>query len=202
MAITLFFRPLDAYAAHDEASPISIEQTGDRGLFGYHEIINKGTAAFKKWSKAIRAQAMAKATEKTSEWKGFIESLRDKSAEEQVESINHFMNKVSYISDEDNYGTGDYWATVEEFMARGGDCEDYALAKYRSLLMLGFKASDLRIVILFDINKGINHAVLAVALNGAWKILDNQSQEVRDDKDISNYKPIYAISKSNWWRFI
>ena len=112
------------------------------------------------------------------------------------------MNKIAYIADKQNYGVDDYWATIEEFMTRGGDCEDYALAKYRSLMQLGFSANELRLVILYDQDKRINHAVLAVMLDGKWKILDNQVQNVRDDDEISNYKPIYAISQNSWWRFI
>ena len=40
----------------------------------------------------------------------------------------------------------DYWATPIEFMGTGaGDCEDYAIAKYFSLINLGIPEDKLRI---------------------------------------------------------
>ena len=34
------------------------------------------------------------------------------------------------------------------------------------------------------------------------QILDNQNRYVRDAEDITNYKPIYAVSQYEWWRFL
>lgn len=176
--------------------------TGAPQLFGHKEVVHRGTAAFTKWVASNQSQARAAQTEQTREWKSFLATLRGQGRREQIEAVNHYMNKIAYIADKQNYGVDDYWATIEEFMTRGGDCEDYALAKYRSLMQLGFSANELRLVILYDQDKRINHAVLAVMLDGKWKILDNQVQNVRDDDEISNYKPIYAISQNSWWRFI
>jgi predicted transglutaminase-like cysteine proteinase len=171
-------------------------------LFGRKEIVHQGTEAFTKWTSALAAERRAKPTERSAEWKRFLESLRGMNRNDQLDAVNSYMNSVPYVSDQENYGQADYWATVEEFLERGGDCEDYALAKYHSLIRLGFRDQDLRLVILFDQNKQMNHAVLAVALGGRWKILDNQYATVRDDDEISYYKPIYAVSKNSWWRFI
>ncbi len=196
LAIALLLCPFSAAMAGDE--PFA----NDRSLFGRKEVVHQGTAAFTKWSSAIAAQSRAAATDKTSEWKSFLNTLRGADPSAQIEAVNQYMNGVAYLSDKKNYGRDDYWATVAEFMERGGDCEDYALAKYHSLIQLGFKPKQLRLVILYDQNKHINHAVLAVAHQGSWKIMDNQSQSVRNDDEISNYKPIYAISRNSWWRFI
>lgn len=196
LAIALFLCPFSASFAGDE--PFA----NDKSLFGRKEVVHQGTAAFTKWSSAISAQSRAATTDKVSEWKSFLSTLRGADPTAQIEAVNQYMNEVAYLSDKKNYGRDDYWATVAQFFERGGDCEDYALAKYHSLIQLGFKPTQLRLVILYDENKRINHAVLAVAHEGSWKILDNQSQSVRNDGEISNYKPIYAISRNNWWRFI
>ncbi len=196
LAIALFLCPFSASFAGEE--PFA----NDRSLFGRKEVVHQGTAAFTKWSSAIAAQSRAASTGKVREWKSFLGTLRGADPATQIEAVNQYMNDVTYITDKKNYGRDDYWATVSEFLERGGDCEDYALAKYHSLIQLGFQPKQLRLVILYDENKHINHAVLAVAHQGAWKILDNQSQTVRNDDEISYYKPIYAISRNNWWRFI
>lgn len=196
LAIALFLCPFSASFAGDE--PFA----NDRSLFGRKEVVHQGTAAFTKWSSAIAAQSRAPSTDKVNKWKSFLGTLRGADPETQIEAVNRYMNDVPYITDKKNYGRDDYWATVSEFLERGGDCEDYALAKYHSLIQLGFQPNRLRLVILYDENKHINHAVLAVSYQGSWKILDNQSQTVRNDDEISYYKPIYAISRNNWWRFI
>jgi len=66
---------------------------------------------------------------------------------EKLEKINSFFNKkIVFVNDTDLYGTKDYWATPVEFLARGaGDCEDYAIAKYFSLKIMGVAEEKLRI---------------------------------------------------------
>lgn len=179
----------------------SLASAGGGSLFGLSADSDSNTAAFTKWHGALDRQADVAPTKEIEEWKAYLATLRGKSPEAQVNAVNSYMNKVRYVSDRKNYGKGDYWATVAEFMSRGGDCEDYSLAKYFSLLALGFDAKDMRVVILFDRAKRIEHAVLAVSLNGRELILDNQSARVREDASISNYKPIYAVARDMWWRF-
>jgi len=72
------------------------------------------------------------------------------------------MNKAKYITDKNNWGRKDYWATPAEFMKNFGDCEDYAIIKYLSLRQLGFKESELRVVAVKDLNLKVGHAVLIV----------------------------------------
>ena len=72
------------------------------------------------------------------------------------------MNKAKYITDKNNWGRKDYWETPGEFMANFGDREDYAIIKFLSLKLLGFKDEDLRVVAVKDLNLKIGHAVLIV----------------------------------------
>lgn len=52
----------------------------------------------------------------------------------QLRFVNSAWNGLRYISDSRNYGTKDHWATPAELISHGGgDCEDYALAKYATL---------------------------------------------------------------------
>ena len=134
-------------------------------------------------------------------WHRMIATLKGKSKREQVESVQAFFNKVTYIEDNVNWGKRDYWATPMELMARGGDCEDYAIAKYFSLRKLGFSEDSLRINIVQDMNLGgIMHSVLVVSVDGNELLLDNQITQVRPISKIIHYKPIYAINEVGWWR--
>ena len=49
-----------------------------------------------------------------------------------------------------------------DFLTKGGDCEDYASAKYFMLRGLGFPAEDMRIVITYERKLRGYHAVLAI----------------------------------------
>jgi len=55
----------------------------------------------------------------------------------KVIAINNFFNQLSYRSDMKTWGVSDYWASRLEFLGKGmGDCEDYAVAKFLTLLQL------------------------------------------------------------------
>tara|TARA_R110000737_G_C14529479_1_gene476920 strand:+ start:92 stop:778 length:687 start_codon:yes stop_codon:yes gene_type:complete len=133
------------------------------------------------------------------EWSEFLDGLKGKPPREQVNAVNHFMNRVRYIIDPRNYGVPDYWATPKEFLSRNGDCEDYAIAKYLSLRALGFPPSQLRVVVLQDLNLKVAHAILVVYLNGRALVLDNQIRGVVSATTIHHYKAIYSINEQFWW---
>ncbi len=116
-----------------------------------------------------------------------------------MNKVNRYMNKARYILDPVNWGKKDYWATPGQFMAKFGDCEDYAIAKYMSLKQLGFKTSEMRVVAVKDLNLKIGHAVLVVYLNGKALILDNQIRKVVEAKVIKHYVPVFSINQKYWW---
>ena len=53
--------------------------------------------------------------------------------------VNEFFNrKIRFEDDIKVWGMADYWATPLEVMGRGeGDCEDFAIAKYMTLKLMG-----------------------------------------------------------------
>lgn len=113
--------------------------------------------------------------------------------------VNALLNDTRYLTDLENYGVSDYWATVFQFLRRDGDCEDYAIAKYMVLKRMGFTTDQLRVVVVQDLNLGVPHAILAVYVDGAAYILDNQIQQVMSDRAIAHYRPIYSINETAWW---
>ncbi|MBO6827891.1 MAG: transglutaminase-like cysteine peptidase, partial [Sneathiella sp.] len=100
-----------------------------------------------------------------------------------------------------NWGVKDYWAIPKEFFPKFGDCEDYAITKYFTLRALGWKAEDMEIVILQDLNLRIAHAILVVKFEGKKMVLDNQIGLVVDSKRIRHYRPIYSVNENGWWRY-
>lgn len=108
---------------------------------------------------------------------------------EQVKAVNVLINRWPYRTDMDVWGVMDYWETPVEFFQKSGDCEDFAIAKYFALRDLGFPASQMRIVVLKDTLRNLDHAVTAVYLDGDAWILDNLSNAVLSHKRLSHYRP-------------
>ena len=53
---------------------------------------------------------------------------------QRLSEVNRIFNQVTKVSDLRKWGRKDYWATPEEFLqTKGGDCEDFAVAKYFAL---------------------------------------------------------------------
>ncbi len=134
------------------------------------------------------------------QWHAFLNTLKGKSRMEQLDAVNRYMNKHKYITDLVNWNVADYWETPREFMVKDGDCEDFAIAKFKSLLYLGIPNDEMRIVVLQDLNLKVAHAVLAVYVKDKPYILDNQAEQVILAKNIKHYMPIYSINETNWWR--
>ncbi len=173
-------------------------------LFGANEQYHTDIRPFTKWTgslKRFKAQFSSSLQHpEVKEWMKLLSSLKDASDEEKIEAVNEYMNEKTFISDSNNYASRDYWATPMEFLARGGDCEDYALAKYISLRALGFPQNKMRLAIVYDRVMRMPHALLIVYQGGEAKVLDNQNPGVMDSADITRYKPIYSISQVAWWR--
>jgi len=78
------------------------------------------------------------------EWLTFLQNIRHLSADEQIRKVNGYANRKEYILDLENYGLEDYWATPLEVMGEGrGDCEDFAIAKYITLVLSGVEIDKL-----------------------------------------------------------
>ncbi len=181
------------------------------GIFNTRTTQSSNIAMFPKWNGALsryfseRQLADAPCTSSLfnqchlKEWKEFLTSLKGRSKLSQVRAVNAYMNRQRYFTDPRNYGVKDYWATPGQFFKRNGDCEDYAIAKFISLRALGFSNSEMRIVVLQDMNLRVGHAILVVNLDGQALVLDNQVQGVVRAETIRHYRPIYSINERSWW---
>ncbi|BAN50094.1 transglutaminase-like cysteine peptidase [Metapseudomonas resinovorans] len=80
-------------------------------------------------------------------WQDLLQSGRQLTERQQLEAVNRQINQqVRFTDDRALWQRSDYWATPVETLAKGaGDCEDFALAKYFTLLQLGVAPDKLRI---------------------------------------------------------
>lgn len=131
-----------------------------------------------------------------------IDGQADQAPIEQLRAVNRFLNGWRYKSDQDNYGVRDYWATPLEFLARSGDCEDYAIAKFVTLRKLGFSAEQLRLVVVHDMRRDLAHAVLAVYLDSQVYLLDNLNMAVLPQERVTHYVPYYSVNETTRWAHV
>lgn len=172
-------------------------------LFGSTEKRSSSLKAFTKWTSMFdRFNASLNSNSASAEITQFqrdLQELKGLPLDKMVTRVNDIMNAKRYVSDQTNYGQTDYWATPVEFFKKGGDCEDYAIAKYTALKALGVPENRLRIAIVQDLQKNIPHAVLIVYTDSGAKVLDNQIKTAINADRVKHYKPIFSINQNAWW---
>lgn len=80
-------------------------------------------------------------------WREFVASGAVGSDVDRLRKVNEFFNRsIAFGDDMAVWGQSDYWATPLETLGRGaGDCEDFVIAKYYTLQMVGVAPEKLRL---------------------------------------------------------
>lgn len=197
---TIHLTPVAAIMAQPA---VSKQAAGASQLFGSTELRSDNIAAFTKWTQMLdrfEGQLGSRSSSpRVQMWKASLGDLRNEAKVSQIREVNRYINQVKYIPDSQNWSKSDYWATPIEFFSRGGDCEDFAIAKYASLKALGVPADDMRIAIVHDKIKNIPHAILIVYTDEGVFVLDNQEKDMKRAEDVNRYRPIFSINQSSWW---
>lgn len=163
-------------------------------VFGSVALPIDSTPLDRRWQAIARRPADASA----SRW---ATSLRDRPEAQRIDAINRFVNaRIAFQDDSLQFGRADVWQSAAEALRRGrGDCEDYAIAKLQLLRAAGFSERDLFLVIVKDLVRRSDHAVLAVHSEGRLWVLDNGTDRVTDSADISDYRPIFTYAAFGRW---
>jgi len=143
------------------------------------------------------------------EWRRMIERIKPLPDKEKLAAVNDFFNaRIRWVEDIDNWGENDYWATPLEVMARRkGDCEDFSIAKFSTLLLAGVEMEKLRITYVKAQIGGrqsknyIAHMVLAYypSPSGDPMILDNMLDALRPASRREDLKPVFGFNSSGLW---
>jgi predicted transglutaminase-like cysteine proteinase len=199
-------------AAAATALPAGAALAAPSALFGTAEFRAESHAALPQWGQVLRGIAAEAAavdacardaeacpSRGAAAWAALLRGVAGEPRLRQVREINRFINGWEYRTDAENYGRSDYWATPFEFFRRSGDFEDYAIAKYRSLRLLGWPADRLRMVVVQDVIRDLPHAVLAVYLEDEVYILDNLTDAVLPQARVGHYVPYYSVNEVTRW---
>ena len=114
----------------------------------------------------------------------FAQSFSKAAPLKQLEAVNWYVNRrVQFEDDSRRFGRADVWSSANETLRSArGDCEDFAIAKMQMLRAAGFSDRDLYLVVLRDLVRRADHAVLVARASGRMVVLDNGTDELLDTR--------------------
>lgn len=144
------------------------------------------------------------------EWRQLLNDGQALGEREKLRRVNDFFNRrIAFDDDIGIWQQSDYWATPLETLGSGrADCEDYAIAKYYSLLALGIPVGKLRLVYVRARLEGPAgpyvqaHMVLAyyATPGGEPLVLDNLRPEILPASRRSDLSPIFSFNSAGLWQ--
>lgn len=135
-------------------------------------------------------------------WMGRELAREDASAQERLKNANDYFNSIPWVEDQQHWGVSDYWATpVEMLGSNGGDCEDYAVAKYFSLSETRFDKNKLRIAYVKSLTLNQAHMVLVYYPSPEAEplVLDNINKSILPASQRKDLVPIYSFNGDSIW---
>lgn len=140
------------------------------------------------------------------EWRELLKSVHTQPQQQQLVQVNDFFNQRILFDDDLNiWGKSDYWATPIETMGQqAGDCEDFSIAKYITLIKLGVSTAHLRLVYVkadVGLTQPQAHMVLAFYPTPSSEpyILDNLNKEVMPASQRPDLSPVFSFNSDGLW---
>lgn len=131
----------------------------------------------------------------------FAAGLRALPVAVRLAAANRYVNRhVHFEDDMKHWGQADVWSSAESTLRSGlGDCEDYAIAKRALLRAAGIPDRDLYLVIVKDLVRRSDHAVLVARADGRLWLLDNGTEAVTDARAMQDYRPVLSFTGAREW---
>lgn len=165
---------------------------------------------FARMQSAVSQRFGPAATGSFQDWQKLLQDNADQATPAKLRQVNDFFNRrIRFSEDQAVWGQSDYWATPMETLSRGaGDCEDFAIAKYFTLLLLGTPDEKLRLIYVQARLGGVNssitqaHMVLAFypAADAEPLILDNLISELQPASRRADLQPVFSFNSQGLWQ--
>lgn len=136
------------------------------------------------------------------DWHLLIREKRAVSEMEKLEAVNSFFNQLVFVDDLSHWGKVDYWATPREMLLTyGGDCEDFAIAKYFTLLHLNTADEKMRLTYVKSLTRQKPHMVLCYYTEPTAEplILDSLIKSIVPASKRRDLVPIYSFNGKGLW---
>lgn len=143
------------------------------------------------------------------QWRTLLQDTQALTEPEKIKQVNAFFNRhIAFREDAQLWGTADYWATPLETLGRaGGDCEDFTIAKYVTLKLIGVPIERMRLIYV-RAKIGGPHSTLSQAhmVLGYYAapgdeplILDNLITDIRPASRRNDLQPIFSFNSEGLW---
>jgi predicted transglutaminase-like cysteine proteinase len=143
------------------------------------------------------------ARQRVVDWQQLIAENQGLPEQEKLNRVNAFFNaNIQFIDDQALWDLKDYWATPLETLSKGGgDCEDYAIAKYFTLKRLGVDESKLRLTYVKAVELNQAHMVLTYFENKRAEplVLDNLIIDIKYATQRTDLIPVYSFNGKGLW---
>jgi predicted transglutaminase-like cysteine proteinase len=192
----------EAFAQGLEPTPVALAQLFDA------EEPGETTELSSKWSRVLNATQGGREPCPTEApdcraWADLRAALSSEHDDVALAArVNAAVNERTYRADNRLWGSSDYWATPAEFLSRGGDCEDFAIAKYFLLRELGIPDEAMRIAVVRNVAKREMHAVLVVRTSSGAFVLDNLAADLVPVQGAPQYETLFAVNQASIWVYI
>ncbi len=137
------------------------------------------------------------------DWAELLRTSEPAQEMQKLKRINQYFNqRITFKSDSVHWQKEDYWATpIEALGTAGGDCEDYVIAKYFSLIQAGIKQEKLRITYVKALKLNQAHMVLAYYAQPKSEplILDNLIDAIKPASQRPDLAPVYSFNGLGMW---
>lgn len=137
-------------------------------------------------------------------YKNLKMQVKDYELLRKLSHVNSFINKILPAHDISTQASLDYWATPKEFLLQGhGDCEDYVIAKYFTLLELGIPKEKLYFAVVDIKGEKASHMILLYLENkeSTPLVLDNLSSVVIPLTKRTKLIPKFAFNEIDSYKF-
>ncbi len=163
-----------------------------------------------KLLKSITLRFGSGSVQKFRDWQKLVEDARQLSNNEQkLQKINDFFNRrTQFMDDSEAWGQSDYWATPMETLGHGkGDCEDFAIAKYFTLLSANVEMAQLRLIYVKAKLGGAASSIVQAHMVLAYYstpeaepvLLDNLIGDIRPASQRPDLSPVFSFNSQGIW---
>lgn len=136
-------------------------------------------------------------------WFAMLEAQNGKSVSQHLHAVNDFWNQQLLAGlDPQIWKEDDYWATPLESLGRGtGDCEDFVIGKYFSLIKLGVPSQQMRFIYVrarvggVGSTRSVAHMVLGFyeTPQSDPLVLDNLAATIQKASHRSDLTPVFSF---------
>ena len=151
---------------------------------------------------AVKQQHGPVAAARVAYWADLIKKGKTLQELEKLKSTNQFFNGAQFLSDQEVWQQEDYWATPIEFLIKdAGDCEEFSIAKYLTLDLMGVDIDKMRITYVKAETLNQPHMVLAYYENtdSTPLILDNINPRILPANLREDLVPVYSFNGKTLW---